>query len=44
MASLSQADSDDTPTVHNVPDGFKVVLTEFGPDFLCAACEVAAAP
>jgi hypothetical protein len=44
MASLSQADSDDTPTVRNVPDGFKVVLTEFGPDFLCAACEVAAAP
>jgi hypothetical protein len=44
MASLSQADSDDTPTVHSVPDGFKVVMTEYGPDFVCATCDVAAAP
>jgi hypothetical protein len=43
MASLSQVDAD-VPTIHVVPDGFKVVQTEFGPDFHCATCDVAAVP
>jgi len=36
IASLSQ-DNDDAPTVQSVPDGFKVVATQYGPDFLCGA-------
>jgi hypothetical protein len=39
-ASLSQ-DNGDEPTVQLVPDGFKVVDTEHGPDFRCATCDVA---
>jgi hypothetical protein len=44
MASLSQAVSDQTPTVLTVPDGFKVVETEYGPDFHCESCNVAVDP
>ena len=33
-ASLSQ-DNDDEPTIQILPDGFKVVATEHGPDFSC---------
>jgi hypothetical protein len=44
MASLSQGESDDTPTVQSVPDGFKVVQTEYGSDFHCGTCNVAVAP
>ena len=40
MASLSQ-DNSDAPTVELVPDGFKVVITEHGPNFHCEICEVA---
>jgi hypothetical protein len=43
MASLSQ-DNGDAPTVHLVPDGFKVVGTEHGPDFQCMTCNVAVMP
>jgi hypothetical protein len=32
------------PTVLFVPDGFKVVQTEYGPDFHCMSCNVPAAP
>jgi hypothetical protein len=39
-ASLSQ-DDDDAPTIQILPDGFKVVDTEHGPDFRCATCDVA---
>jgi hypothetical protein len=39
-ASLSQ-DDDDAPTIQIVPDGFKVVGTPHGPDFICGACDVA---
>ena len=42
-ASLSQGAAD-MPTVHSVSDGFKVVTTQYGPDFQCATCNVAAAP
>jgi hypothetical protein len=44
MASLSQGDRDDMPTVHSVPDGFKAVQTEYGPDFRCGACDVPVDP
>jgi len=43
VASLSQ-DDDDAPTVQSVPDGFKVVAKQHGPDFECAACNVAVCP
>jgi hypothetical protein len=39
-ASLSQ-DDDDTPTIPVLPDGFKVVATEHGPDFRCLTCDIA---
>ena len=42
-ASLSQ-DNDDAPTVQSVPDGFKVVATQYGPDFQCTTCDVAVVP
>lgn len=44
MASLSQGERDYAPTVQVVPDGFKVVQTEYGPDFHCEACDVAVEP
>jgi hypothetical protein len=44
MASLSQSNDDNTPTVHSVPDGFKAVQTEYGPDFRCGTCDVAVDP
>jgi hypothetical protein len=44
MASLSQVESDQSPTVLTVPVGFKVAQTEYGPDFHCGTCNVAAAP
>ena len=44
MASLSQGEDDQTPSVLSVPDGFKVVQTEYGPDFQCGTCNVAVLP
>jgi hypothetical protein len=44
IASLSQGDDDRTPTVLSVPNGFKVVQTEYGPDFHCATCNVPVIP
>jgi hypothetical protein len=44
IASLSQGQSDDTPTVHSVPDGFKVVDSRYGPDLRCGTCDVAVDP
>jgi hypothetical protein len=44
MASLSQPKDAEIPTVEAVPDGFKVVQTEYGPDFHCGVCNVRAAP
>jgi hypothetical protein len=43
MASLSQ-DDDSIPTVKSIPDGFKVVATQYGPDFQCTMCNVAVVP
>ena len=44
MASLFHAEGDQSPTVLTVPDGFKVVETEYGPDFHCGICNVAVVP
>jgi len=44
IASLSQFEAANMPTVDNVPDGFKVVQTEFGPDFYCGTCNVPVLP
>ena len=44
IASLSQGEEDDTPTVQVVPEGFKSVTTQYGPDFRCGACDVAVEP
>jgi hypothetical protein len=44
MASLSQGDDADIPTVHGIPDGFKVVAAQYGPDFHCTTCNIAVVP
>jgi hypothetical protein len=44
MASLFQNHDSDVPTVHSVPDGFKVVAAQYGPDFQCTTCNVAVVP
>jgi hypothetical protein len=44
IASLSQGERDNTPTVESIPNGFKVVQTEYGPDFRCGACDIAVDP
>jgi hypothetical protein len=44
MASLSQADDAPTPTVDAVAVGFKVIPTQYGPDFRCADCNVPVQP
>jgi hypothetical protein len=38
---LSQGDRDPIPTVLSISDCFKVVQTDYGPDFHCATCKVA---
>jgi len=44
ITTLSQGDGDRMPTVLSTPNGFKVVQTEYGPDFYCETCNVAALP
>jgi len=44
MASLSQFEDAHMPTVNSVPDGFRAVQTEYGPDFHCESCNVPALP
>jgi hypothetical protein len=44
MASLSQGEHDRKATVLSAPDGFKVIQTEYGPDFQCSTCNVAVLP
>jgi hypothetical protein len=39
-ASLSQ-DNDGAPTVQLLPEGFKVVDTQYGLNFRCETCDVA---
>ena len=40
---LVTGDGDQTPTVLSMPDGVKVVQTEYGPDFHCETCNAPAA-
>ncbi len=40
MASLSHREGDATPSVQAIPDGFKVVDTQYGPVFYCGACDI----
>ena len=44
MASLSLNDDARTVTVLSVPDGFQTVQKEYGPNFQCETCNVAAEP
>ena len=44
MASLSLNDDAPTVTVLSVPDGFEIVQREYGPNFQCETCNVAAEP
>jgi hypothetical protein len=44
MASLTQSDDADIPTVYSVPDGFKIVATSYGPNFHCGTCNVPVLP
>ncbi len=39
IANLSQPDGEG-PTVYGIPAGFKVVKTQYGPTFYCAACDI----
>jgi hypothetical protein len=44
VASLSQGERDNMPTVQSLSDGFRAVQTEYGPDFRCGTCDVAVDP
>jgi hypothetical protein len=44
MANLWQDEDAETATVQRVPNGFKIVQTECGPNFNCEACNVAVSP
>jgi hypothetical protein len=44
MASLSQFLDAMMPTVDRISDGFKAVLTDYGPDFHCRPCDIAVDP
>ena len=44
MASLSQNNDTEIPTVQSVPDGFRVVATPYGPNFHCTSCNIAVVP
>jgi hypothetical protein len=43
-ANLSQDSDAEIPTVDGVPEGFKAVQTEYGPNFHCGTCDVPALP
>jgi hypothetical protein len=43
LASLSHLKGNQVPTVESLTGAFRVVHTEYGPDFHCIACKVAAA-
>jgi hypothetical protein len=44
VASLWQGKDGDTPTVDDIPDGFKLVITRYGPVFRCVSCNIAVEP
>jgi hypothetical protein len=44
LASLSQLLDAEMPIVDCIPDGFKAIKTEYGPNFHCGACDVPGGP
>jgi hypothetical protein len=40
IGTLSQGEGDLMPTVLSTPNGFKVIRTEYGPDFYCETCNI----
>jgi hypothetical protein len=44
LVSLCQPRDAGTPIVHYLPDGFKAIHTEYGPNFHCGACGVPIQP
>jgi hypothetical protein len=42
IVCLSQGDGDYAPAVYSISGSFKVVQTQYGPDFHCGVCNVAA--
>ena len=44
VVSLSHPKDAEVPNVKAVPDGFKIVQTEYGPEFHCGTCNIPAAP
>jgi hypothetical protein len=44
IVSLTQGDGDRAPKVLSISDDFKVVQTEYGPDFYCDICNIPALP
>jgi hypothetical protein len=44
IVNLSQFESADMPTVDRITDSFKVVQTDYGPNFHCGVCDVPALP
>jgi hypothetical protein len=43
VADLSQGKSD-AAIVRSVPDGFRAIAKQYGPDFECVTCNVAVRP
>jgi hypothetical protein len=43
-ATLSQEDDDHMPVADRAPDGFEVIKTAHGIDFICTACRVRVQP
>jgi hypothetical protein len=43
-AALSQGDDDDIPSAESIPDGFEVIRTKYGIDFICASCRIRVEP
>ena len=44
LARVSQHPSDETLEFECVPEGFMVVMGQYGPNFYCTRCDVAAKP
>lgn len=43
-AALSQEDDDHTPVADRIPDGFEVIQTRYGIDFICTSCRIRVEP
>jgi hypothetical protein len=43
-AALSQEDDDHVPVADRIPDGFEVITTKYGIDFICTSCRIRVQP